>query len=105
MKIDIFSMNDNQLSFPCDKCGLCCQDLQSNKLYSELDRGDGTCKFFDLSNKSCKIYKSRPHLCNIAKTYNDYFQENMTWHEFVEVNINLCNVAKLNAKLNIKSKE
>ena len=41
--------------FKCDCCGCCCRNLQLSDLYSELDRGDGTCKY--LVGNLCSIYE------------------------------------------------
>lgn len=44
--------------FECDSCGLCCMNIYKSEIYSELDRGDGVCKY--LSGNLCSIYENRP---------------------------------------------
>ncbi len=46
------------MMFKCEKCGACCRNLNMASIYSDLDRGDGTCK--DLKGNLCEIYRSRP---------------------------------------------
>lgn len=43
--------------FYCDRCGACCRNLRKSKLYAELDRGDGTCRY--LAGNLCSIYENR----------------------------------------------
>jgi len=33
------------MMFKCDKCGLCCSNIGNSKIYKDLDRGDGVCKY------------------------------------------------------------
>ena len=44
--------------FNCNKCGLCCQNL--NEYYLDLDRGDGVCRYFNEKTRLCDIYEKRP---------------------------------------------
>lgn len=46
--------------FHCDCCGLCCMNLDKSDLYSDLNRGDGICKYFDEQTHLCSIYDERP---------------------------------------------
>lgn len=39
------------MKFPCNQCGWCCQNLDKNEIYAALDRGDGTCEWFDIDSK------------------------------------------------------
>ena len=73
----------------CDKCGLCCQNLQMSKRYDDLNDGTGTCIHYDTKNHLCRIYKSRPTKCNIEKMYY-YFKEYMSWDEYCEQNHKVC---------------
>ena len=61
--------------FECDRCGACCRHLDISKLYAELDRGDGTCKY--LSGNLCSIYEKRPLLCRVDESYQKFFKEVM----------------------------
>lgn len=60
--------------FYCDCCGLCCMNLSKSEIYSDLDRGDGICKYFDMDSKLCTIYEERPEKCNVDKMYNNFFR-------------------------------
>lgn len=69
--------------FVCTKCGLCCTHLKDFfGLYSELDRGDGVCQYFDEESRLCRIYENRPVKCNIEKSYNAFFKEYYTEDEY-----------------------
>lgn len=48
------------MTFPCTKCGICCQNIQGIDSLSHLDRGDGCCIHYDTDNHSCTIYEERP---------------------------------------------
>lgn len=74
--------------FKCDCCGECCRNLDKSDLYSELDRGDGTCIYLD-GNK-CSIYNKRPLLCRIDECYELYFKEQYSIEEYYELNYKIC---------------
>lgn len=76
--------------YKCEKCGNCCSNLSASKLYSDLDRGDGKCKFFDEKTRLCLIYESRPLKCNIDKTYELLFKDKMTLEEYYRLNYEAC---------------
>lgn len=80
--------------FKCDKCGLCCKQLNRSSIYSELDRGDGVCKFFDEKVNLCTIYQNRPLLCNIDKSYEIYFKNSMSKDEYYQLNYDACKKLK-----------
>ncbi len=44
--------------FQCDCCGLCCMNLKMSELYSDLDRGDGICRYLDVASKLCTIIET-----------------------------------------------
>lgn len=77
------------MSFPCNQCGWCCQNLDKNELYLSLDRGDGVCKFFDVEHKSCTIYDTRPEICNIEAMYHSNFTS-MKYDHYISLNIEVC---------------
>lgn len=81
--------------FICDKCGLCCKNLQLSPLYSSLNRGDGICKYFDDDFNLCTIYEKRPILCNIDEAFKTYFSDKMTQNEYYKLNYQICNQLKL----------
>ena len=78
--------------FPCDQCGECCRNLQLSELYSELDRGNGVCRY--LVGNLCSIYPSRPLLCRIDESYDYFFKDSMTREEFYRANLQVCSKLK-----------
>ena len=74
------------MSFPCDRCGLCCQHLAGLELYQDLDDGTGVCRYFDHSSKLCTIYDNRPQKCRIKESYV-YFQSLMSYDDYIRINI------------------
>jgi len=76
--------------FECDKCGLCCRNLNLNPLYEELDRGDGVCKYFDEKTNLCKIYNNRPLICNIDAIYDLMFSNQMSRSQYYHLNKESC---------------
>lgn len=82
--------------FKCDGCGECCRHLDRSELYTELDRGDGVCKF--LSGNLCTIYKDRPILCNIDKSYELYFSNMYDKETYYQMNYEACEKLKKEMK-------
>ena len=80
------------MMFPCDKCGACCRNLHLSPLYTELDRGDGVCKY--LSENLCSIYESRPLLCRVDESYEKFFKEVMSIEEYYRINLDVCKKLK-----------
>ena len=74
--------------FECDSCGLCCMNIYKSEIYSELDRGDGVCKY--LSGNLCSIYENRPLLCRIDECYELFFFVTMSLEEYYRLNIEEC---------------
>ena len=89
------------MSFPCNQCGWCCQNLNKNELYSELDNGDGVCMFFDASQNNCDIYHARPEICNIEAMYYSTFAAAMDYEEYIQLNIEACQTVQKENKLPI----
>ena len=80
--------------FRCDKCGFCCQSLAGVELYAGLDRGAGTCKFFDENSRLCTIYQDRPLLCRVDESYERYFADSMTREAYEQLNYEACSELK-----------
>lgn len=59
--------------FPCDKRGVCFQNLNGVEMYDDLNDSYGICIHFDKETKSCKIYHNRPEKSNVESVYK-YFQ-------------------------------
>lgn len=76
--------------FPCTGCGACCKSVLLSELTAALDRGDGTCRYFDNVLSTCTIYDDRPDICNIQRTYEQYYKPNIGWSKFVALNLIAC---------------
>ena len=77
-------------SFPCTQCGLCCQHVHLAEETRFLDRGDGTCRHYDAITRNCSIYAERPEICRVDRQYLLRYAEQYTWNEFVELNLQAC---------------
>ncbi len=80
--------------FECDCCGLCCRNLLKNPIYSDLDRGDGVCIYFNEITNLCNIYKERPDKCNVDKTYDLLFTKEISREEYYKLNYEACQKLK-----------
>ncbi len=79
--------------FPCDKCGLCCKNLNKSELYSDLHDGSGICRYFDDETNLCRIYDHRPLKCNILASY-DFFKDKYSLDEYIRLNVKECKKLK-----------
>lgn len=79
--------------FVCDKCGICCRNLQRSPLYKNLDDGTGTCIHYDSKTHLCTIYDKRPILCDIKKAYT-FFQSEMSYEKYLSLNYQACKSLK-----------
>lgn len=82
--------------FPCTKCGKCCMNLDLSTETQFLNRGDGICKYFDMSNYLCSIYETRPEICRVYVQYKKNYKQLYSWDDFVKLNLKIC--AKLEEK-------
>lgn len=80
--------------FVCDKCGLCCMNLDKNSIYDDLNNGKGICIYFDKYSKLCKIYENRPLKCNVKLAYEKNFKEYMSYEEYLKLNYAECKKLK-----------
>lgn len=78
--------------FKCECCGCCCRNLDKNKIYSALDRGDGVCIY--LRENLCSIYENRPLLCRVDESYDLLFSGLITREEYYFKNKQICKVLK-----------
>ena len=76
--------------FECNQCGLCCQNLLLSDLYSELDRGDGICKYFVEETRLCSIYETRPLKCNVNAYYDKFLSKMMSRAQWHKINRDIC---------------
>lgn len=80
---------ENEATFQCDCCGLCCQHLSNLTGYEDLDDGTGVCRYYNEETKLCTIYDMRPLKCNVQKAYLLY-QQFMTYEEYLQLNQEGC---------------
>ena len=80
------------MKFECDKCGLCCKNIRYSDFSTELDRGDGVCKY--LQGNLCGIYDERPIFCNVEAYYEKYLSKNVDREEFYRKNRAVCDMLK-----------
>lgn len=84
--------------FNCDKCGLCCQNLNKSKNADNLNDGTGVCVYYDKKSKLCTIYNNRPPQCNVDYMYRKYFFKYMTLDEYYKINYDICKLLKKEEK-------
>lgn len=70
---------------------MCCKNISHIEALKGFDLGNGVCRFLDIETNSCKIYESRPEICNIDSMYKRHFHALYTYKEFVNLNIEACN--------------
>ena len=67
----------------CTACGVCCHLVFKELAFSfpelaeevsDMDIGDGVCKYQDEHTKLCTIYENRPWFCNSTKVWERYFK-------------------------------
>lgn len=80
--------------FKCTRCGLCCRNLKLNKLYEDLDRGDGVCRHLDEYSNLCSIYEKRPLKCNVDAFYREKLNGIISIDEYYEKNYIVCKSLK-----------
>lgn len=78
------------LPFPCTACGQCCRNVHLSDQTAYLDRGDGTCLHFNETTKLCTIYDGRPLICQVENYYKKHLSEQITWDDFVQINLSIC---------------
>lgn len=86
------------MSFPCTKCGLCCQNISKIEQLKEFHSGDGVCKYY-IINEGCSIYEHRPDVCRIDEGYIKFFSEIISHSDYYQKNADVCN--QLQEKNNI----
>ncbi len=78
-------------TFPCTSCGACCRSLSGSDVYRKLDRGDGTCRYYDDQTRLCSIYTNRPSECKIDHTYEMSLSDRISKDDYYDLNIKACN--------------
>lgn len=78
--------------FQCDQCGACCRNLDLNPVFSELNRGDGICRF--LSGNLCSIYETRPLICRVDEVYELFWKDQLSRERYYQMNSEIYNQLK-----------
>lgn len=63
-----------------------------SEIYSELDSGNGSCKF--LKDNLCSIYDKRPLICRIDECYEKFFSKEMSKEVYYKINSDMCKLLK-----------
>ena len=88
----------NKANFFCDKCGLCCENLHRNEVFSEMHNGDGVCFNFNVEERVCESYKTRPLLCRVDEAYQSSFKNIYSKEEYYDLVNSACQGLKNNSK-------
>lgn len=75
--------------FNCWQCGACCHFCHVTTELKHLDRGDGVCVHLTSENL-CGIYEDRPNICNTRMAYKRFWEDQMTWNEYVDMSEGAC---------------
>lgn len=86
--------------YPCNSCGICCTELNKSRLYEPMHNGDGICFHFCTETKKCKIYDSRPIICNINAFFERYITD-MSYIEYKKLNLENCRKLQQSKRLPI----
>lgn len=81
------------MMFKCDRCGICCQHIDSIPKLKDFDSGNGRCIYL-LESNLCDIYGDRPDICNVEKMYEKYFKDSISEEEYICQNMAGCNELK-----------
>jgi len=77
------------MKFQCSKCGACCRRAGLSGFMPQ--REDGACIYLAEDN-TCKIYATRPELCNMDKMYEvRKKQMNISKKDYFILNNEFCN--------------
>lgn len=76
--------------FQCDECGLCCRNIGAIEELKEFDIGNGQCKYLDVTTNHCKIYRDRPDICNVEKSFDKVYSYIMSEEEYLALNYEGC---------------
>lgn len=89
--------NKSSKEFPCNRCGLCCQQVHLAAETRFLDRGDGVCGHYDQLGKACSIYEQRPDICRVDLQFERTYSQQYSWDEFIEANLTVCELLQAQA--------
>lgn len=86
------------MSFPCTRCGLCCQNIKHVPELNDFHNGDGHCLYFK-ADVGCTIYQERPLVCRVDEGYQQLFENKISKKNFYLKNAEVCNYMQLEAGL------
>lgn len=89
------------MQFPCTRCGLCCQHIESITALVAYNLGNGCCQHYSHSN-GCQIYEDRPDVCRIDKGYSLFFSDILSREEYYQCNATVCNQLQTQYAVNEK---
>lgn len=77
--------------FPCTGCGACCKHIENSIELKDFNLGNGTCKYLDTIDNSCKIYDKRPDICKVDKMFEIEYYKTFSRKNFYVKNAEVCN--------------
>ncbi|MFT4105528.1 MAG: YkgJ family cysteine cluster protein [Lacrimispora sp.] len=77
-------------SFHCIQCGECCRNIGHIPELQAYHNGDGICRHLNPATNLCKIYHTRPMICNVDKAYDMMFSAYMGEYEYLKKNHEGC---------------
>jgi len=78
--------------FICNKCGLCCRNIDLVEVLNDFHNGNGICRYLNMETNLCNIYDNRPDICNVEKSYELFFAERYSEDEYIEMNYEGCEI-------------
>lgn len=78
------------MNFLYIECGLCCRLSGNIPQLQHLQNEKGLCRYFNEATNRCRIYQTRPTICNTEKMYTLYFKEIMSKDEYIYKNLQIC---------------
>jgi Fe-S-cluster containining protein len=89
------------MSFPCTRCGLCCQNIDKVEILKEYHRGNGVCIYYK-PNFGCTIYENRPLVCRIDEGYVVFASDQLSLEDYYYANAEVCNQLQEAANLSVE---
>jgi len=86
--------------FPCTSCGLCCQNISHIEELKTFDLGNGICKHYNETLRTCNIYDDRPQICKVDEMFEIQYSNLFTKEAFYIENAKVCNTLQEQHKIN-----
>lgn len=82
------------MKFNCDGCGACCRIIPNDVLtvFNLPISKTGGCG--NLVDNKCIIYESRPDICNVRTMWEKFYQSKLTWEEYCNISLEMCDLLK-----------